>query len=54
MSSMDESVLYRLKNLNDHNVISVYKVQFKIGRATSKLHGFCLHIFKLYRFTDDN
>ncbi len=34
---MDESVLYRLKNLNDHNIISVYKNQFKIGRATSKV-----------------
>ncbi|CAF1199673.1 unnamed protein product [Rotaria sp. Silwood1] len=35
MSSMDESVLYHLKNLNDHNIISVYKNQFKIGRATT-------------------
>ena len=33
---MDESVLYRLKNLRDHHVISVSKDQFKIGRATSK------------------
>jgi hypothetical protein len=32
---MDESVLYRLKNLIDHNIISIYKNQFKIGRATS-------------------
>ncbi|CAF1251860.1 unnamed protein product [Rotaria sordida] len=32
---MDESVLYRLKNLNDHNIILVYKNQFKIGRATT-------------------
>ncbi len=36
MSSMDETVLYRLKNLNNHNVISVFKDQFKIGRASSK------------------
>jgi len=34
---MDETVLYRLKNLNNHNVISIFKDQFKIGRATSKL-----------------
>jgi len=32
---MDETVLYRLKNLNNHNVISVFKDQFKIGRATT-------------------
>jgi len=32
---MNESVLYRLKNLIDHNIISIYKNQFKIGRATS-------------------
>ncbi len=36
ISSMNESALYRLKNLIDHNVISVHKNQFKIGRATSK------------------
>ncbi|CAF2071033.1 unnamed protein product [Rotaria magnacalcarata] len=35
MSSMEASVLYRLKNLNDHNIISVCKNQFKIGRATT-------------------
>ncbi|CAF1051190.1 unnamed protein product [Adineta ricciae] len=33
MPSIDMSVLYRLKNLNNHNIISVYKDQFKIGRA---------------------
>jgi hypothetical protein len=32
---MDESVLYRLKNLIDHNIISIYKNQLKIGRDTS-------------------
>lgn len=36
MSSVDKTALYRLKNLNNHNVISVYKDQFKIGRATGK------------------
>ena len=36
MSSMDESALYRLKNLNNDNIISVFKDQFKIGRASSK------------------
>ena len=36
MSSSDESVLYRLRNLKDHSVIAVHKDQFKIGRATSK------------------
>ncbi|CAF3932907.1 unnamed protein product [Adineta steineri] len=30
---MDVSALYRLKNLNNHNIISVYKDQFKIGRS---------------------
>ena len=34
---MVESVLYHLRDLNDHNLISVYKKQFKIGRTTSKL-----------------
>ncbi|CAF1324115.1 unnamed protein product [Rotaria sordida] len=32
---MDNSALYRLKNLNNHNIISVFKDQFKIGRATT-------------------
>ncbi|CAF4313079.1 unnamed protein product [Rotaria sp. Silwood2] len=32
---MDKSPLYRLKNLNNHNIISVFKDQFKIGRATT-------------------
>lgn len=36
MSSTDESVLYRLKNLIDHNVIAIHKNPFQIGRATSK------------------
>ena len=36
MSSKDESALFRLKNLIDHSVISIYKNQFKIGRAPSK------------------
>jgi len=33
---MDDSVLYRLKNLLDHSIISIEKPQFKIGRAPSK------------------
>lgn len=33
---MDESILYRLKSLNDRTTISIYKNEFKIGRATSK------------------
>ncbi len=33
---MDETALYRLENLNNHNIISVFKDQFKIGRTASK------------------
>lgn len=37
ISIMDQSLaLYRLKNLTNHNNISVFKDQFKIGRNTSK------------------
>ncbi|CAF4623688.1 unnamed protein product, partial [Rotaria socialis] len=34
MVSTDESALYRLKNLNNGNIISVFKDQFKVGRTT--------------------
>ena len=33
---MNESAFYRLTYLDNHNIISIFKDQFKIGRATSK------------------
>ena len=33
---MSDTPLYRLKNLNNDNVISVCKEQFTIGRAASE------------------
>ena len=48
---MDESVLYRLKNLIDHNVIAIHKNQFKIGRATSKPFDIFLYSLENYLYT---
>lgn len=34
--SMVDKPLYRLKNLQNENLISIYKNEFQIGRSTSK------------------